>query len=173
MKFIIPIVRFMCACVGCVAAKPFSDLLKGEWIQIYSNYFVQSTTEIDWKCVRISIAGNNNALNVTTKAFVHGIPSEDISILHTYNVSTASDNTTILTNQKEKLRIRKSGLLEENNLDYVVLTPANNISLYVWTRNFSRFMNEYNTDVLKALDEWQYSGLYKAPLFSYTTRCLE
>ena len=29
--------------------------IEGNYVQIYSNYYIQSTREIDWKCINISI----------------------------------------------------------------------------------------------------------------------
>jgi hypothetical protein len=152
---------------------PTVDHLKGSWIQIYSNYYVQTTSEIDWKCVTINLTPINESLvKINKTASLHGISSNIISKETKYSV-TLNANDTVLTSGKQVLSIRKWGSRDDNKtLDYLILTHSNNISLFVWTQNFQLCLNKYNDDIVNTLTEWKFTGSYKKPLLSYNTKCL-
>lgn len=59
---------------------------------------------------------------------------------------------------------------KNNTLDYLILTHANNISLFVWTHNFDKFMSLYNDQIMDTLREWKYTGSYKTPLLSFNSK---
>lgn len=62
------------------------SVLKGEWVQVYSTRYLQSTYEIDWHCVRAVISVDelsshgkrDKAVNITFSASLHNIASEPI-----------------------------------------------------------------------------------------------
>lgn len=154
-----------------------APLFHAHWIQIYSNYYVQSTTQIDWKCVTVDTRLADGVVNVSTHALVHGLPTDKVTVTSVFNVSTEG-NTTQLINKKEHLLVRDVTYKADDHgdehaiIDYAILTASNNMSLYVWATNYSQFMEHRNAEVLRKLYEWDYIGLYKAPLFSYSTQCL-
>lgn len=184
----------------------------GPWIQVYSNYFVQSTSEIDWHCIRTNFTVTrtilpsshrrlrrnqqntitSTILHIQKTAFLHNINEEPITSSLSYVLipSSSTDDTLFdhwyhvpvgigagggpntTSNTKETFTIRKKGPVVNDQLDYLIVTHANNISLFVFARDYHRFFSLYNDDVLSQLYDWQYIGLYKSPLSSFTKSCI-
>ena len=128
---------------------PATGFLDGLWTQAYSNYYVQETSEIDWKCVTVQV----NDTAVTKRYFEHGDPA-----LH---------REVVRDNYFSEL------LLKHATKDYSILTGTDNKTLLVWTRNYTAFVMHGGDAAVSAMSSlWGYTDLYKAPLPSYDLDCL-
>jgi hypothetical protein len=62
-------------------------------------------------------------------------------------------------------------LLIEGKYDYTILAGIDNITLFIWARNYYRFFH-YKDDIDKLIISWNYTANYKAPLDSFDSMCL-
>ena len=135
-----------------------SALLIGEWQQVYSDNFVQTTTEIDWYCVNVSVEVKPfSILTVTKNAFLHGGDTEYESLP---DVMTLEDGLVTIGG---RAFIDRYG---DSNPNTTVLTGLDNLSLFVWTRNSSAFYNsQEEKQILHDLTAlWNFTGPYKTPV---------
>lgn len=132
-----------------VFAPVVCGFLDGRWIQAYSNYYVQQTSEIDWKCVTVQV----NDTAVTKRYLEHGDPA-----LHR---EVVRDN------------YFADVFLKYTTDDYSILTGKDDKTLLVWTRNYTRFVVRGGDAAVSALAaSWGYDDLYKALRPSYDLDCL-
>ena len=127
--------------LGCVvwktAAVPMGNLslvmepYAGPWIQIYSNYYVQSTTEIDWKCVHMTL---------TFLPIGHAPSSKTTSRLRPQPPSSwPRANTTITTVDTLQLQMTKSALLHGIPKEQVHVTTVWGMDLSKGTADTDTF----------------------------------
>jgi len=155
-------------------SKDLITKIEGDYIQVYSNYYIQSTHEIDWRCVNASLKATNDEqqyINITKSAKLHGIHSDTIITINQYNL-TQSMNYLLFKSFKESLQVRGLGPAKNGQYQYLILTGYNNMTMYVLARNFTSFMQDYNTNVRHILNTWDYTGTYKSPVYTYGNDCL-
>ena len=145
--------------------------LEGDYIQVYSNYFIQSSSEIDWKCVTIhfTMPSGNVYINSTKTAFLHGRNDEIVSVKKNFRIDQINDQV-YLRSKTESLIVRDAFV--ERKPNYFVLTGVNNITLYVIAQNVTDFMANHNDDVVNSLKNWDFVGAYKSLRPSYDETCL-
>lgn len=145
----------------CLISGVLGGVIHNDYVQVYSNYYVQSTIEVDWKCIRVGVTRDQENLNVTKNGYLHGIYGSPVQSSTSYNITN------------EKLHSDKDTLvLRVENKDYLLLTGTNNLTLYVWAKDYDRFMNNHNTDVQQYLKSINFTGTYKSPKFSFTSTCI-
>lgn len=142
--------------LSCSAAYLVPDYL-GEWDQVYSNLFVQSSTEIDLKCIKVNLSTTGfNATLISKSASLHGTAVQFQSLPEP--VLQFSDTTWLIGTDMYLVRAGAPA-------SHVVLTGTDDITLLVWARNRTAFLdsptNEY---VLEDLVRWNYTDQYKSPI---------
>lgn len=108
-------------------SSPKIQHLNGTWKQLYSNQYVQLTTEIDWKCIQVYVSVNDDSREMTfyKKAKLHGGPQDVV----TPNVHAR------LYNNQTKYKVssnNKTYDIHPYSNDTVVITGVNDPSFYVW-----------------------------------------
>lgn len=151
---ILPLFLMICSAVG-VVHKNF--------VQVYSNYFVQTTSEIDIKCITVNVTEDKYFMNITKTGLLHGL-----------EVSPFRSTSYFRIHDDGKYVSDKETLVKRNDDDdnYIIWTGLNNITVYVWAKDFDIFLEKYNQEVLSNLQRLNYTGLYKSPLYSFSSRCL-
>jgi len=146
--------------------------LEGDYVQVYSNYFIQSTSEIDWKCVQIYFTMPNGGpyINSTKTAYLHGRTDEIVNVKKNYRVDVKNNNT-YLRSKTESLLIR---MIEPSysDPDYFVASGVNNITLFVFAKNYTDFITNHNDNVLRNLISFDTTGAYKSLRPSFESTCL-
>jgi hypothetical protein len=107
--------------------------LTGTWHQVYSNAYIQATTEIDWHCVRVDIAeGGDGEVVVVKQASLHGGPQ---------NVTTPAFRARLVDGHRLAPAVAVSNLrgaaafdLHPYPNDTLVVTGVAEPALFVWTR---------------------------------------
>lgn len=108
-----------------------TGVMNGTWKQLYSNQYVQLTTEIDWKCITVYVSVNDDGSNEMTfykKAKLHGGPQDVVTPkvhAHLYNNQTKYKVSS--TNKTYDIHPYSNGT--------VVITGKNDPSFYVWQRS--------------------------------------
>lgn len=158
--------------------------LQGSYVQAFSSRYVHETSEIDNSCIHVEISTIKNSDN-KYQAFI-----KKKAILH------ASGNLINTTNDKYNISNNHNGILEFHpypqissikskylNLHYVcmdenqelqclLLTSSDNLSSFVFAKNFTDFEIHYKKPVLNTFIKLNFTGYYKSPLYSYSESCL-
>jgi hypothetical protein len=166
------------------------EVVQGKWFQVYSNLYVQEVLEVDYKCVTANIEVDSTAkqITMTKNAWQHFIfPKE---IVYHYNISFLDGNPknitgnmilTLLYNDDNDilkghpLIVKITGPIYNNRYEYFILTnQENNIQsvLYIFTWDYTRFMENYNDEVLKKIHEYNFTSYSTYPMLSYLPLCL-
>ena len=152
-------------------ALPVMGIHNGIWIQSMSNYYVQSTSEIDWKCVLVQITEPGDGTFLINKtALMHspvdGVPVETPAATFVLN----TDASTLV--QRTGLRRSSHFQVREDTPDTLILTGLDDPSAYVWTRkNITEFLLQDRYRILQNLIQWGYTTIDKMPLPSFTPEC--
>jgi len=75
--------------------------------------------------------------------------------------------TTIITPELEVRSIDRSN----ETINYIILTGNDNLTMFVFASDYNAFTKKYKKDVIKKLNEYDYSTYYKSPLLSYGSGC--
>ena len=162
MKFLKAIITII---ITTAAAAAIPDI-SGPWTQAYSDYYVQTTAEIDWKCIDTNInIVNDTSLVIHKHARLHGLLRSNVNTFKNYTIVTTGDNRVFLKNGNTTLH------LYFPIPDCIILISMNNLTLFVMTRDYTGFMRNHNEQALGFLQEKNMTGLYKAPVASYTDKC--
>lgn len=132
---------------------------EGRWDQVYSNYYIQSTSEIDWKCITVdlNLTDDDNKILMSKTASLHGGPI----FIRTINTTIAEVTSNVWQMGKIPFILRKT----DDERSYLVLTGLDNLSLFVWARNASEFLSsQFNNQTLVDLEQWLFTGIYKTPM---------
>lgn len=141
-------------------------MIIGDWKQLYSNRFVQDTSEIDWDCVDVHVSRH---LEIQKSPLIHH------QFYSSYPLKIRLENP---REEDDKFIFDV-----ENNLflqyeirdfvpnEYIVWTLNDEISMFVWTKNIKKFNETYEDHVFRNLDLWEYNTYYKEPIACYTDFC--
>lgn len=103
--------------------------MNGTWNQLYSNQYVQLTTEIDWKCIKVYVSTNDTSNEMTffKKASLHGGPQYVVTPkVHAKLYNDPTKYKVCSTNKTYDIHHYSNAT--------VVITGKNDPSLYVWQR---------------------------------------
>lgn len=166
------------------------DELDGKWLQVYSNLYVQEVLEVDYKCVVADICVDplKAQMTISKNAFQHFIfPTNNV---YHYNISFLDGNNENVTNNmvltllyyedndilnNHPLVVKKTGPIYQDKYEYLILANLeNNIQsvLYIYTRDYNRFMDQYNNEVLKMMHDYNFTSYSTYPMISYIPLCL-
>lgn len=136
----------------------------GTWVQPLSNYYVQTTSEIDWKCVKADFYREHGNLYLVKTAYLHD-PSTGSNVTTVPALVTFDTANSTMTLSSDVLDIRYA------SEHIVVVTGRTTPSVYVWTTNLERYLREDEAHILSDLSLWGYTNIDKTPQTSYTTDC--
>ncbi len=125
--------------VSVVSSESAPLLTTGTYNQLYTNAYVDSTTEIDWKCtqVHVTVHDDNHGVRVVyhKTAQLHGGPQT----VKTPTFAGRLIGGTLTSNASE-------WDLHSYNPETLVLTGTTNPSMYVWTRSTSSSESESESE---------------------------
>ncbi len=136
--------------------------LNGTWKQVLTNYYVQTTTEIDWTCTRVLFYTVNETLMMSKHAYIHDPLLNNTVTLPGVPV-TLNDTSALINNVTYDVRVA--------NEDMLFVTGRDEPSLFVWTLDISKFYSDDLGNVLNDLIIYNYTSTDKQPLTSYDVRC--
>ena len=135
MKFNALLAALLCP----VAAAAMPRTFTGTWNQVYSNNYVQTTTEIDWKCIKVyTYLDKNTDLAIFKVAHLHGGPQ--VVVTPVVSADLRDNKITVKGNPRASnspVKIDSTYDIHPYSNDTVVITGDNNPALYVWTREGS------------------------------------
>jgi hypothetical protein len=151
---------------GSVGPAIITDQFTGNWLQISSNYYVQTTSEIDWQCIHININETSNGIIVGKSPYVHGKYYRPNKVVTNYTIQN-----NVLQNYKMSLIVKQLGPVINGKYDYAMLAGSDNITFLIWARNYYRFPH-YKNEIDGLTILWNYTASYKVPLSSFDPMCL-
>jgi len=146
----------------CCHSFDISKLVGDDWIQVYSNRYVQESTEVGWKCVKVNISSHHNdTLFISKSALLE-------------NNTPISSNLTLVPNSTTLFKSNENEIyqLRDCNENYILWTLNDDMSLFIWTRNLLEFKTYYEWRIMERFVFWNYVGYYKFPLSSYSLQCI-
>jgi hypothetical protein len=129
----------LCAALSgsAVAWGAASTSLSGTWKQVFSNRYVQSTSEMDWRCIKAYAMVTDKHVFVHKLARHHGGPQ----IVGTPSLTAQIDGGK-MTRQHSLIEtpVKKDSVYDIHAFsnDTIVITGEDNPALFVWTRDGSR-----------------------------------
>lgn len=148
----------------------------GNWTQIYNNRYIQETSQIDWDCVNVSIKKSSNNVIIQRKAVVHHLINVHTNPIYyslnmknkMYVLNPISNISSILN---PSLYFKYIKYDESHNIQFMIITASDNISLYVLCKNPEEYSKKYDKEVKKLLNDFNYTTYYKFPLNTYHPSC--
>lgn len=145
--------------------------LTGDWFQVWSDHYVQSTTEIDWKCVVARMEESlEGGWELTKHARLHSVVGPRVTTPTTRMVWKEAE-AEFEVRSKAATAATTTYRLRELTPDAWVLTGNEDPSLYVFTKDVDTFWKDKEVPLLAQLDAWGYTDKYKTPLRSYDAEC--
>ena len=164
----------------CLFSRGFSlniTKMYGHWIQVYSNNYVQLTSENDWFCVNLDVTPShkNNSIFIQKNTFIHNtVPlSTTLSLYNNFTFDKDDHKYTFHSSLENTFKLLYTENLSDETYEYLIWTLDDNLSLYVWARDFDDFQLKYRKTVLNILKQNNYNGYYKTPSPSYSIECEE
>lgn len=155
------------------------EAVHGRWLQVYSDRYVQSTSEIDYSCVTAEIARANTskpAISISKHAYQHGNIHQPVHWSQTYTLSWTLDGTTSLQDNLVLVPLVTTSSvlvplwLRRSGDNYMIWTGMDNKTMYVWVHELPKPAE--NAHILQQLAELDFNGTWKTPLSSYSESCL-
>jgi hypothetical protein len=136
-----------------------------------TDYYVQTTSEVDWKCVTVSLTEPEpGVLTMVKSARLHS--ASDGVTVDSYPANYTIKDDHLVPYPPESTRRNRSFLIREAGPDLVVLTGRDDPSVYVWTsRDLYDYYAEDHLRIIGDLDLWGFATLDKLPLPSFTADC--
>lgn len=184
MYSLLRIITFFLTAVSAVHLRTTKEVVEtavhGQWLQVYSDWYVQSTSEIDYSCVTVEIASVGDTdiptVTISKRAYQHGNIHQPAHWAHSYTLSWKLDDATIfqdnlvLTPTVNSSSVLVPLWLRRTGDDYLIWTGLDNKTMYVWTHTIPDPAE--NSHILHQLAELDFNGTYKTPLSSYSASCL-
>lgn len=143
------------------------DQFTGEWLQVSSNYFVQTTSEIDWKCITVNVNKTTTGVKISKSPYIHGVYYSHNKVTTNYYIAN-----NVLQNDKLPLIVKQLGPVIDGKYDYAMLAGSDNITFFVWARDYSRY-SDYKNEIDGLTLLWNYTASYKAPRSSFDPICID
>lgn len=139
----------------------------GHWLQTSSNYYIQNVQEIDWQCITVDVKQvRPYVVTVSKNPLIHGTDLKNGQSFIRYGVAE-----NLLKSGKDHLLVKGVGPIVNGKYDYVILTKNDNITQFVWARDYYRYLT-YQDTIETQLKKWDYTSKYKKPMSSYDESCL-
>ncbi len=137
----------------------------GNWYQVYGNNF-DKTFQGNGKCVQAFYKLNDYNVSVLNTQLDKNDNSDSITGFAYYK---DGDTGGYLTVQLKDLPeapywVIELGPIYDNMYDYSIVSDNAKVSLFVLTRNISRFYKEYDEKVLVSLDNFGFNKIYNKPI---------
>jgi len=173
---------FLSLSAGVVHHDDAMEAIQGSWLQIYSNRYVQSTSEIDYQCVRAEISPVLDAnstiptVSLTKKAYQHGNFLLPVEWTQTYSLTLQNEAPESLQDNLLLQPITNSSSvvvalwLRRISPHFIVWSGLDNKTMLVWSRE-SLLDPVDNVLVLQELVELDFNDTYKSPVVSYSLAC--
>ena len=146
------------------------EAFSGDWLQVKTSHYVQTTSEIDWFCTDVNVTKlDNNTVKISISPRIHAIYYNHNKIVTTYYIE--NDNNNIVLNSTEPLLLRHTGPIIDDQYDYTILTGYDNVTLFVWARDFGRYYQYYDEEASQLIESWDYNTTYKEPSSVYSNFC--
>jgi hypothetical protein len=139
----------------------------GTWVQPLSNYYVQTTSEVDWKCVRVNFTTEGGITSMTKRAYLHDMTIGQQTTTVPVSVAFDTETMTMILGGQEVFDLR------QYTEQLIVVTGRESPSLFVWATNYTRYTTEDSIDLVHHLVDWQYTNIDKTPTPSYSPVCDE
>jgi hypothetical protein len=110
--------------------------LAGTWKQIFSNKYVQSTMEMDWRCIKAYAMVTDQYVFIHKIARLHGGSQIVVTPITTAHID---DNKVTVAHPTIQTPVKKDTVydIHEYSNDTIVITGEDNPALFVWTRDGS------------------------------------
>jgi len=146
-----------------------------DWLQLYSNEYVQSTSEINYACVSVHVSCENDGnMTVTKRAYQHHNEQLPIEWTTLYTPkwrepsSQYFEDNLVLQPAKNTSFLVVPLYLRQILTHSIIWTGLDNKTMYVWGDN----VNVSNdAEILTKLSLLDFQGHYKRPLSSYDKTC--
>lgn len=149
------------------------DKFSGDWIQVKTSHYVQTTSEIDWFCTNINVSNtSSDTLKISISPKIHAVYYSPNKIVNSYNIINKNNNIIFNSSSSTSLLLRKTGPIVNGKYDYTILTGYDNVTFLVWARDFSRYNQYYDSEVMNLASSWEYNTSYKEPISVYSYFCL-
>ena len=137
----------------------------GSWYEVYGDNF-DKTFQGNGKCVKAFYKLNDYNVSVLNTQLDKNDNSDSITGFAYYK---EGDTGGYLTVQLKDLPeapywIIELGPIYNDMYDYAIVSDNAKLSLFVLTRNVSRFYKEYDETVLNSLEDFGFNKLYNKPL---------
>ena len=158
--------------------------IQGSWLQMYSNRYVQTTSEIDYHCVRAEVSpvlSTSNStvptVSLTKKAYQHGNPLLPVEWTQTYsmtfqkeNEKSLQDNLLLQPASKTSSAVVVPLWLRRVSPTFLLWSGLDNKTMLVWSR---WSLDPVDTVlILQELVQLDFNDTYKSPVASYSLACL-
>ena len=137
----------------------------GSWYEVYGDNF-DKTFQGNGKCVKAFYKFNDYNVSVLNSQLDKNDNSDSITGFAYYK---EGDTGGYLTVQLKDLPeapywIIELGPIYNDMYDYAIVSDNAKLSLFVLTRNVSRFYKEYDETVLNSLEDFGFNKLFNKPL---------
>lgn len=153
--------------------------LNGQWLQMYSDRYVQTTSEVDYSCVTVNIQPvfslSSPMVSVNKHAYQHGNTNMPLHWSQNYSISWSLDSSSVLEDNLVLVPTKGSSTvltplwLRRTTDNYLLWTGMDNKTMFVWAREFSP--PEEKSRILQQLTDLDFNGTYKTPLSSFSEIC--
>lgn len=151
----------------------------GQWLQIYSDRYVQTTSEVDYSCVTVNVLPvfslSTPMVSVNKHAYQHGNQHMPLKWSQNYSISWSLDSSSVLQDNLVLAPVKGSSSvvtplwLRRATDNYIVWTGMDNKTMFVWAHEFSP--PEEKSRILQQLADLDFNGTYKTPLSSFSEIC--
>lgn len=151
----------------------------GRWVQMYSNYIVKSKLEKNIVC---------------ESAYYYPYPNNTIAVVNSGNIGGYDGNLSIVRGWAKTREdcvpgaltvylkstgglptsywIYKLGPVVNGQYEYSVVSDEIKLSLFVLVRNYTKFVNEYNREVIEWLFANGFDHWYNLPILTNQSGCV-
>ena len=137
----------------------------GSWYQVYGNNF-DKTFQGNGKCVQAFYKFNDYNVSVLNTQLDKNDNSDSITGFAYYKDGNTGGYLTVELKDLPEAPywVIELGPIYDNMYDYSIVSDNAKVSLFVLTRNISRFYKEYDEKVLVSLDDFGFNKIYNKPI---------
>lgn len=155
-------------------AVKYLDLNKyiGTWFQVYGDKF-NEIFQGNGICSKAYYKFNENNITVHNTQLDKDKNKDSISGFAYYKDNNTGGYLTVHLNGTPEAPywVIELGPVIDELYDYAIVSDDKRLSLYVLTRNVTRFYSDYDDDVLYSLDTFGFSKKYNSPITMDQSNC--